>query len=187
MKWWMIVLFILFILAVLGSMIIFPQNPAHNLILQYISTLASWPLIIFILGLVLLIKYKEPISEWIKTLFIKTPKGYVFGTTAQSETKPLEKGQLKEVKKKLIEQKRTIKSYTEFVHFERIIRQMYRSQYKLLKNLKVIGSIANDTAILYYYDFLSQGGNKDYKITSYMKWLRETIGLIKISRKMING
>jgi len=180
MKWWIILILISIALIVLGSMIIFPQNPAHNLVLQYIYTLVSWPLIILVLGLVLLIKFKEPISEWIKTFLVKTPKGYLYGAISQFETKPLKKGKLKEVKKILGEE---ITGYMELVHFERIIRMMYRSQFRLLEKLKAVGSLTPDKAFSYYHEFLKQGGNKDYTVSFYIDWLKNITGLIKINEK----
>ena len=183
MKWWMIVLFILFILIVLGSMILVPHNPAHNLILQYIYTLVSWPLIILVLGLVLLIKFKEPISERIRTLLIKTPKGLIIGGTAQIEAKPIEEEKIEEFKKKLEEERKIKKGYMEIADFERIIRQIYRSQYRLLKELKSKGSVLHDRIIFYYFEFVNHGGNKDYEIASYENWLTNVVGLIKNNKK----
>lgn len=183
MKWWMIVLFILFILIVLCSMILVPHNPAHSLVLQYIYTLASWPLIILILGLVVLIKYKDPISEWIKNLLIKTPKGYEIGTSPQGEAKPLDEKEIRKVKKKLERETKSKKAYMEFVRFERIIRQMYSSQYRLLIDLKAKDSLPAVMALFYYNSYISQGGSKNYKESSYLGWLENVQGLIKTEIK----
>jgi len=97
MKIWIILITILIIIA---SMIIFPGNPAHTLLLQYVSTLSTWPFVILIIGLVLLLNYKGPISERIKTLLIKT-KGLEISRTPQAEPKLPEERKLKEFTKKL--------------------------------------------------------------------------------------
>jgi len=183
MKWWMIVLFILFILIVLGSMILVPHNLAHNLILQYIYTLASWPLIILVLGLVLLIKFKEPISFWIRKFRFKTPQGYEIGPKPQPETKPIEEGKIKEFKEKWEKEKTQAKGYIEFIHFERIIRWMYRSQYHLLKDLKKTGSSSLSFSFLYYYEYQSQGGDKKYTVADYMGWVEKFCGFIKTEQE----
>jgi len=183
MKWWIILILILITLIVLGSVILVPHNPAHNLVLQYIYTLVSWPLIILILGLILLIKFKEPISEWIRWLTIKTPKVTLSRGTPQAETKSIEDGKIKEFKEKLEKEKTQTKGYIEFIHFERIIRWMYRSQYHLLKDLKKAGSSSLSFSVLYYYEYQSQGGDKKYTVADYMGWVEKFCGFIKTEQE----
>lgn len=172
----------LFIVAI-SFIIIFPRNPAHSLFLRYISTLLTWPFIILILGLVLFFKFAGPISERIRTLLVKTPKGYEFGIYSQEEVRPFDEEKLKKFEKKLEEEKRIKEGFMVMFGFEKIIRNTYRSQYSLLKFLKERSAQLFDRVILFYSEYLSRGGDKNYTIARYAGFLIEYACFIKTDIK----
>lgn len=182
MKVW---IFPILVLIVMALMIIFPQNPAHSLFLQYISTLSTWPFVILIIGLILLFKYKKSISDFIrKPPRIQTRKGDIIEWSSQGEAKPIEDIKIKEAETLLVKESQVKEGLLIAVNFERNIRYMYRSQFNLLKYLLMNKKMNINTpksilaSMFYQNDYLKSGGHPNYSVDLYLGWLDKFIGFI---------
>jgi hypothetical protein len=175
-KWW---LFLIFVLLLIVSIIVFPQNPAHELLLKYLSTFSSWPIVILILILVFFFTFKESISELIKRLKVKTPQGYEIGSQPQMEAKPFDRKELEELRGKYETEKKDMAGFFWIIiEFERTIRILYRSQFHMLKFLSAskTNKIEVKKAFIedYFYKniYLKGGGNLGYSFESYLNFLK---------------
>lgn len=185
-KWiWGFIILLLVVLA--GSIIVFPQHQAHSTFFEYLNIFFSWPFVILILSLVLLLKYPDPISYRIRQSFFK--KGdIVLGVQPQRETKPLEEKELEEIRGRLAEEKEVKEAIFKLVDFERMLRYMYRSQLNLLRVLVsyVKGfpkALIENTA--YKGQYLKLGGNPNYSFDAYLGWLIHFAKFVK--EEKING
>ena len=196
-KWW-IPLVLVFLVVVLIA--IFPHNPSHDLFLRYLSAFSSWPIAILILVLVFLFTFKESISDLVKKLKVKTPQGYEFGSQLQMEAKPFDKKEFEELGKKVEKEKKDIaSSFWMIIEFERKIRNMYKSQFMILKflvarkNDKI--NVQKDLiqGVFYTYIYLKGGGKPEYSFEAYLNFLKmdgyiieeqvDNISMIKITEK----
>jgi len=175
-KWW---LFLVLILLLIVSVIVFTHNPAHELFLKYLSTLSSWPIAVLILVLVFFFTFKESISELIKRLKVKTPQGYEFGSQLQMEAKPFDKKEFEELGKKFETAKKDMaSSFWMIIEFERTIRNMYRSQFMILKYLLARKNdkinVQKDLiqGVFYTYIYLKAGGKPEYSFEAYLNFLK---------------
>jgi hypothetical protein len=175
-KWW---LFLVFILLFIVSIIVFPHNPAHELLLKYLSTFSPWPIAVLILILVFFFTFKESISELIKGLKIKTPQGYEIGSQLQMEAKPFDKKEFEELRAKFeTEKKDMVSSFGMLIEFERTIRILFRSQFLMMKFLSASKTIKFDVQKTYIKDYyykniyLMNSGNPGYSFDSYLNFLK---------------
>jgi len=171
MKVWIILILIFLILIV--PLIIFPTNPTHHLFLKYISTILTWPFVILILGITLLLKFKDPISELIKEIHLRytTPRGNVFDLfPIQSEIGKFNEDNIKD-KLENTDESLKLELAIEMAGFERMIRYTYRSQFRLLKHLKG-APVQVEVACNYYAEYLQSGGNKNCNLSQYLGWLK---------------
>lgn len=141
------------------------------------STLSSWPIAVLILVLVFFFTFKESISEWIKKLWVKTPKGYEFSSQPQMEAKrfsekereelrkifeaekkdmgakPFDKKESEGLKEKFeAEKKDMASSFWTLIEFERTIRILFRSQFLMMKFLSASKTIKFDVQKAYIED-----------------------------------
>lgn len=196
-KWW---IFLVSILLFIVSIIVFPHNPAHELLLKYLSTLSPWPIAVLILVLVFFFTFKESISVLIKNLKVTTPQGYEIGSQLQMEAKPFNKKELEELGNKLETEKRDMaSSFWMIIEFERTIRIMYRSQFMILKYLLARKNdkinVQKDLiqGVFYTYIYLKGGGKPEYSFDAYLNFLKmngyiiedqvNNISMIKITEK----
>jgi len=172
-------LFLVFILLLIFSIIVFSHNPAHELFLKYLSTFSAWPISVLLLVLVFFFTFKESISELIKRLKVKTPQGYEFSSQSQMEAKPFDKKEVEELREKFeIEKKDMASSFWILIEFERTIRVLFRSQFLMMKFLSASKTIKIDVQKNYieecYYKslYLKGGGNPAYSFENYLIFLK---------------
>lgn len=184
---WKWAFLILLLIVLIGAIIVFPRHQAHSTFFEYLNIFFSWPFVILILGLILLFKFKESISERIRTSLIKTPN-FEVGVQPQRETKQLEEKELKEIRGKLEQKEEWIDAVHKLVDFERLLRYMYRSQLHLLRVLITYEKGLPKSLIksTFYKDlYLQSGGNSTYSFDAYLGWLRYFAKFI--TEENING
>jgi len=184
---WKWAFLILLIIVLVGAIIVFPRHQAHSTFFEYLNIFFSWPFVILILGLILLFKFKGPISERIRTTLIRT-SNFEFTVQPQRETKQLEEKELKEIRGKLAQKKEVIEAVYKLVDFERILRYMFRSQLHLLKVLITYEKGLPKSLIestFYKGKYLQSGGNPNYSFDAYLGWLKYFARFI--TEEEING
>ena len=69
----------------IGFLIPRPQSELlWKLLLEYIKVFVSWPVVALIIGLIVIWRFHEPLTEWIKNMALRVPGGFEFGQEKQS-------------------------------------------------------------------------------------------------------
>jgi len=153
-------------LVLISSIILFPHNPSHALLRKYVAIFITWPGMLLIVGLILLIRFRYEIGYFITHIRLLTPKGFEIGIRQDQQLPPPDG-------LRVTLQEATIAAMT-VVEFERNIRYMFRSQFHLLCELQEKGSLNILESSKYYYkEFLVLGGGPNYSVESYLGWLEK--------------
>ena len=170
------------IILFLTVLVFFPNNKAHFLFLEYLKTLSNWPLSILIVCMFICIRFYSAVDYKIRTLLVKTPKGYVIGDRPSQQTAgALLNEKIEQIEKGQIDKELFL---LKIIKFERFVRLTYKSQFQLLKYLET-GPQLWDRTILFYWNYIINGGNKDYGIDQYISWLSTKAGFIET--KIVNN
>ena len=183
---WKLKIVLLFISGAIVLILMFPEHEGHNMLLRYLSLLLSWPVVVFVLIIIISFIFKEPIEAILSRLTkIKVGQSGAEFTQPQPAKDTIIKKEDIKLPSKV--QKGAEKPYTsddfknlqnqialfqKIVTFERIVRYIYRSQVQLLKALKNNSPMSFKIAIRNYFLFLSRGGKENYTAGSYITWLK---------------
>lgn len=167
---WLRILLVIPLAAILAAIIFAPLHPSHVLVRQYLSIFLSWPAVALSLGLIFLLNYRDTINFCLKKLLIKTPGGYQIRID-QGDAVPPDKG---------VPPEELLKPIVFWWASEWLIRYMFRSQFCLLKAIEQKGMLSLSGMMAFYNEYLSLGGNPDYKKEEYIGWLTEKMRLIEM-------
>ncbi len=186
------------IAGLIAVIIVFPNNPAHDLFLGYLTIIVSWPVVIFLVILILGVKFKDPIIDKLFKLselgagslslkFQEQPKPLEFDESVKRELEAQLESEKTETRKTMTELEK-VKAQAAanfmFAGFEWMIRYMYRSQYLFLCAHVETGKASLRDAAIHYGMFEAAGGDsKFYPMTSYYDWLEKKQGLIKFDKE----
>lgn len=174
-----------------GALVIGHAMGYHEIVLRWAELILSWEVLGFILGVTILVKYKEAICGLIDRIvggkvgrvqFEATPQERRSGASAFDAETDLP---TPDSKKDLgaVDTEKLIKNYARLwqaYKFERMFHSMYGSQIKLVDRLASKGDDGEAWIKQhgFYEEFVSQSGNTSYLFGSYMGFLVNS-GLIE--------
>lgn len=163
------VLIITPIIIFLASIIFFPNHPGHRLFKEYFSLFSAWPIAALTLGILLIHSCKDAISERIKKSTFTSKSGNVWGIYDQKENNSSDT-----YEKKLANTSQGTEEKTalfQIGYFERTIRRMFKSQFRLLCFIQQKGRINILESIDYHNEYIRLSRIKDYQLDQYLNFL----------------
>lgn len=154
-----------------------------NLILEFAKIIISWPLAVFVLGIIFIRIFKEPISDFLR----RVVSGEAYGVRIKAVTPAEQRKEIQhaesfqtsdEVEKYVKENpKKVITEYQRLFNgywFERAYNVIYGTQVALLEDLQEKGTDGEKyvNLIRYYNDFLSRSKWYKTQYADYLKFLK---------------
>lgn len=155
-----------------------------NLVLEYVKALVTWPLAVFILGVIFIRTFREPISDF----FRRIVRGEAYGVRLEAATPSEQKKEAEEseafktpdeIEKYVKENpKEVIEQYLRVQNgywFERAYNLIYGTQISLLEYLQTKGTDGEKYVNLvpFYTDFLSRSKLQTTQFADYLGFLAQ--------------
>ncbi len=186
---------ILIFLIIIVVIILFQKNIDHDLLLRYLSVLASWPVAILTFSFIFIILFYDQIAKKISEIWefgFRNGRPYV-QIKDQSAATPIKveeaeasveasepeeaETSVEALRDELVKTQKSLQMFRDYIWFEKAIRFMFRSQYRLISFLfletdkKMTKEIAKK--ISYISDYLAVGGSPTWTFDVYLKFLKE--------------
>lgn len=162
-------IFSLIFIAFICFIIIFPQHSSHRLFQKYLNIFTAWPIVIFIIVLIVISKFKDPIADLIRKPHTYISKGGAKLMLEQQDSNTQNWiSTIKVISQKHGEQ---LQFLLKACFFERFIRYTFSTQYRLLLAIEISPISPADAYFRFYEDYLLKGGSMDYKFDLYKNWL----------------
>lgn len=153
-----------------------------NIVLQYVKIFLSWPIVVFVLVVIFIRQFKEPISSFISRL-VKSEFGSFKLQTSSPEQQKKEAREIPQtqsedelenyVRNNPRQAIKTIIDISRNFRFERIFNIIYGSQIRLLLSLRLRGDSGDKYINLcsYYDDYINRSRLYSAKTEDYFGFL----------------
>lgn len=155
-----------------------------NLALEFLRIIVSWPLVAFILGIILISTFKEPLADF----FRRMVRGQAYGVSVEAATPSEQQKEVKDAesfispdeveeyvsenpKQVILEYQRVLNAYW----FERAYNLIYGTQVALLERLEQTGADGEKYVNLvgYHTEFVARSEFHSIQYADYLRFLAD--------------